>query len=113
MTIIEIWEVALRSPQTARADSHDALRIIAERRRSWAISLSHTRGLALVAVAEQSIGVDVEHREATPAKDELPDLSYVTLSAYEQHHLDCVAPDLRPARWLQLWTRKEAVLKAA
>jgi 4'-phosphopantetheinyl transferase len=113
MTTVEIWEVTLGSERTARAESHAAVRAISDARRGACVSLSHTDGLALVAVADCAVGVDVEHLAAAPTHEELDDLAALTLSEREHHALAVVDRCARPARWLKLWTRKEAALKAA
>jgi 4'-phosphopantetheinyl transferase len=72
-------------------------------------SLTHSGGIVGVAVAEVPVGLDVEdiadHR-ADPALEE------ETLAPAERAVLDSVDVADRPAAFLQLWTRKEAVLKA-
>jgi hypothetical protein len=114
MNTVELWEVRLGAPATARAQSHAALRDIVARGagRASTVSLSHTDGLALVAVSDCPIGVDVEHVGGAPADEELEDLATLTLSNRERRELEAVGRTERPARWLQLWTRKEAALKA-
>lgn len=112
MATIEIWEVPLRTPRMARAESHGALRAIANTRQHDSLSLSHTDGLALVAVAGCAVGVDVEHLDGAPTEEELDELAALTLSDREERELAATVPEGRPVRWLQLWTRKEAVFKA-
>jgi 4'-phosphopantetheinyl transferase len=71
-------------------------------------SLSHTRGLILVGVAGEPVGVDVERvaRFAT---------AQACTSAFhpaEQAALAALAPTERPLRLARMWTRKEAHGKA-
>lgn len=71
------------------------------------VNLAHSGSVALVAVARQGVGVDVEQLRAEVASWSLPThaLSPAELARVE------AAPD--PARaFLDLWTRKEALLKA-
>ncbi len=69
-------------------------------------NLSHTRGLAAVAVTlEDEIGVDVERLD--PPKD--PDLARVCFTTAERGWLGDPA---EPSRFFELWTLKEAYLKA-
>lgn len=63
-------------------------------------SLSHTGGLAVVAVCERAVGVDVE--DATAGREP------VTAALSERERAEC----LDYAAFAQVWTRKEAVLKA-
>jgi 4'-phosphopantetheinyl transferase len=111
--VVELWEVPLHRPARARADSHAALRTISARRPDARTSLSHTDGLALVALGTCEVGVDVEHVGNAPDPEELEDLALLTLSEREATALARVGAAERPLRWLALWTRKEAVLKAA
>ncbi|GGZ35748.1 4'-phosphopantetheinyl transferase [Streptomyces inusitatus] len=73
------------------------------------ISISHTTGCVMLAVAPHEIGVDVEKQR--PLRS--PDLAARVLTPSERAHLSH-APD--PAHYdrafLTCWTRKEATLKA-
>jgi len=74
-------------------------------------NLSHTRGLALVAVsAGAAVGVDVEHLRPLADADAL---AQRFLSPAESAAVLEVAPAGRGAAFLRTWTRKEAVLKAS
>lgn len=76
-----------------------------------AYNLSHTRGLALVAVgAGTAVGVDVE--QLRPLAD-AEALAQRFLSAAEAATVLQAAPAGRGAAFLRTWTRKEAVLKAS
>ncbi|GAA0462262.1 4'-phosphopantetheinyl transferase family protein [Streptomyces olivaceiscleroticus] len=71
-------------------------------------SLSHTGGLALLALAARPVGVDVER---------VPDIGLVrdaagALHPTEQAELAELAGDSRAAAFARCWTRKEAYLKA-
>ncbi len=112
MAIVEIWKVPLPRTDTARAESHAALRHISADRRGLATSLSHSEQLALVAVAKRPVGVDLEHIGNAPTVEDLDDLAFLTLSEHERRHLVAAPAERQAIEWLQLWTRKEAVLKA-
>jgi 4'-phosphopantetheinyl transferase len=77
------------------------------------LSLSHCDDLALVAVATSVVGIDVEPVAAgEPRADELDDLAHATLTCAELELLERTTAAERPALWLALWVRKEALLKA-
>ncbi|WNI26405.1 4'-phosphopantetheinyl transferase superfamily protein [Streptomyces sp. ITFR-16] len=70
-------------------------------------SLSHTRGLALLAFADVPVGVDVER---------LPEARIVSEIAGQLHpaesaELAALPEEERPAAFARVWTRKEAYLK--
>ncbi|MER5779893.1 4'-phosphopantetheinyl transferase superfamily protein [Streptomyces sp. NPDC002039] len=70
-------------------------------------SLSHSHGLALVAVAETRVGADVQRiPSAGTAEACLPALHPV-----EREELERLPEDRRTAAFGRLWTRKEAYLK--
>jgi 4'-phosphopantetheinyl transferase len=72
-------------------------------------SLSHTAGMALIALAPHTVGVDVEGQAAfaTPGGLEIAG----QLHPAEQTELAALAPERRPAALLRCWVRKEAYLK--
>jgi 4'-phosphopantetheinyl transferase len=77
-------------------------------------NVSHTRGVALVAVARGvagtvRVGVDIEHRDREVGADRL---ARKFLTASEQASLADLPPDLRRERFLRYWTCKEAMSKA-
>lgn len=77
-------------------------------------NVSHTRGVALVAIARQGtaalrVGVDIEHRDREVGADRL---ARKFLTAPEQATLSELPPDLRRQRFLRYWTCKEAMSKA-
>jgi 4'-phosphopantetheinyl transferase len=72
-------------------------------------SLTHSGGIVGVAVAEVPVGVDVEDIAGYRSD---PALEEETLAPEERKALHEVGIAERPATFLQLWTRKEAVLKA-
>ena len=75
-----------------------------------AFSASHSDGLAVVAVArDRHVGVDLER--VRPMPDAL-DLADRVCSPAESTELRFVAPADRGERFLRLWTRKEAYVKA-
>ena len=73
-------------------------------------NLAHTEDLALVAVTRVGrIGVDVEG--VRPVKD-VDDLVARFFSERENEAFQKVSDDQKPAAFFNLWTRKEALLKA-
>lgn len=72
------------------------------------ISISHSAGMGVLAVAGVPVGVDVE-RARTLRTD---DLASRVLSPSEARHLRSLAgPEERTRAFLRCWTRKESVLK--
>lgn len=71
-------------------------------------SLAHTRGLALIALAGEPVGADAERlpRAETVAR------CIPALHPRERAELEPLPPWSRRAGFAQLWTRKEAYLKA-
>jgi len=75
-----------------------------------AVSVSHSAGLVLVAIASgYRVGVDVERVREGPWLL----LPAHALAPRELAAHDRCAPEERPAALLRYWTRKEALLKAA
>jgi 4'-phosphopantetheinyl transferase len=77
-------------------------------------NVSHTRGVALIAVARGlaegvRVGVDIEHREREVGADRL---ARKFLAPREQATLADLPPDVRRQRFLRHWTCKEAMSKA-
>jgi len=77
-------------------------------------NVSHTRGVALVAIARElpgqaRVGVDIEHRDREVGADRL---ARKFLTAAEQATLADLPPDLGRQRFLRYWTCKEAMSKA-
>jgi 4'-phosphopantetheinyl transferase len=73
-----------------------------------AFNLSHSEGLALVAVAERPVGIDVE--AIRPDRD-LRALAERALAAAVIEELDAATESERPAVFYRAWTRHEARLK--
>jgi 4'-phosphopantetheinyl transferase len=72
-------------------------------------NLSHTEGLvALVVARDVRVGIDVENRD----KPVRLSVAQNYFSVVEIEELDALPADLRPERFLRLWTLKEAWLKA-
>lgn len=71
-------------------------------------NLSHTEGLALVAVGPVRVGVDAEKVRTVPTADGLVDRFF---AAVEQVQYRELPPEVRPMAFLRGWTCKEAVLK--
>lgn len=77
-------------------------------------NVSHTRGVALIAVARDlpgraRIGVDIEHRDREVGADRL---ARKFLTPRERATLADLAPDRRRQHFLRYWTCKEAMSKA-
>ncbi len=73
-------------------------------------SLSHTRGLAACVISSDGeIGVDAECQSRNLDIEQL--MPYV-FSNDEQAQIRLLSPSLRPARFLDHWTLKEAYVKA-
>lgn len=73
-------------------------------------NLSHTRGLVACAVAlEHAVGVDVEHIERRADVDQL---APAVFSQHERAELDALPAADKRVRFFQLWTLKEAYIKA-
>jgi 4'-phosphopantetheinyl transferase len=72
-------------------------------------NLSHTNGIvACVVTTERDVGVDVERLESAP-----PDLALLEgLAQSEARDVEAQPSDTRQARFLAIWTLKEAYLKA-
>lgn len=71
-------------------------------------NLAHAGELALVAVADREVGVDLEHVDSGPGGLEAVGLA---CSPAEARALAGLAPAARPTAFLRLWTAKEAYLK--
>jgi 4'-phosphopantetheinyl transferase len=83
---------------------------IVEPETDWRISISHSSGLGMLAVAPHRVGVDAEAVRDVPV-DELMDN---VLTRKEHDAVLATAEGLGRSRaFLRCWTRKEAVLKAA
>jgi 4'-phosphopantetheinyl transferase len=77
---------------------------------SLRFNLSHSEGLALVAVGlERPIGVDVERLRPVP---DAPNIVASYFSASEKAAFAAMLPERREGGFLSMWTRKEAYLKA-
>ncbi|MCM2387919.1 4'-phosphopantetheinyl transferase family protein [Streptomyces albipurpureus] len=75
----------------------------------WWISISHTNGCAMLAIAPHEIGVDVERQRPIWSAD----LAAKVLTAAECAELSTIGDPVRRDRgFLACWTRKEATLKA-
>ena len=73
-------------------------------------NLTHTPGLALIAVAARRIGVDAERVRTVADADGLVGRFF---SPAEQVAFGALSDDHRPAAFFRAWTCKEAVIKAA
>jgi 4'-phosphopantetheinyl transferase len=73
-------------------------------------NLSHTRGLVACAVAlEHAVGVDVEHIER---RTDIDQLAPAVFSEFEREQLFALPQPDQRRRFFQLWTLKEAYIKA-
>ena len=73
-------------------------------------SLSHTHGLVACAVSrDEAIGLDVERIREPLTPDDVGDL---VLTADELAQIEACSPPGRTTRLIELWTLKEAYLKA-
>lgn len=73
-------------------------------------NLSHTRGLALIAVVrERAVGIDVEHLR--PIRD-FEQIARRFFTSRESEQLSALPASERKKAFYRLWTRKEAYLKA-
>jgi len=90
--------------------AYDALgkpRLVAPDAPPLYFSISHTRRCVACAFSRYSVGVDIEH------VDREVDLQVSkVLSEQERRHLDSVAPQHRKVAFFEIWTMKEAALKA-
>jgi 4'-phosphopantetheinyl transferase len=77
----------------------------------FALSLAHTEGLGLLALARLPVGVDVEAL-ADGDDDDLEQLAEATLTPAEMRAFMRTAPAHRSRTWVRAWVRKEAALKA-
>lgn len=72
-------------------------------------NLSHSDGLALIAVGNAPLGVDVEAQRPMP---DAADIAAITCSAGERALLSTAGAADYQQRFFQIWTRKEAYAKA-
>jgi 4'-phosphopantetheinyl transferase len=73
-------------------------------------NLSHTPGLAACALAlESDVGIDVENLERAGVDVDLTSRSF---SESEQAHVSAASAEERRRRFFQIWTLKEAYIKA-
>jgi phosphopantetheine--protein transferase-like protein len=78
--------------------------------RRLSFSLSHTRGfVACVVTKDVPVGIDVERIDQSLLVQEIADRYF---AAEEAQQLQDCPSDLRPTRFTELWTLKEAFLKA-
>lgn len=75
----------------------------------WEFSLSHADGMVACAVAGRAVGVDVERLDRVPDVDLL---ATSVCSKAERERLGQLEPACRRERFIELWTLKEALLKA-
>jgi 4'-phosphopantetheinyl transferase len=73
-------------------------------------NLTHTQGLALIAVARVRVGVDAEKRRHIPDADGLVRRFF---SPAERESYLALHPELKPDAFYRGWVCKEAVIKAA
>lgn len=73
-------------------------------------NLTHTSGLALIAVGQKRVGIDVEGLRAVPGMEGLVERFF---SAAERAAFRQLPDGVRPRAFFRGWTCKEAVIKAA
>lgn len=73
-------------------------------------NVSHTDGLALIAITHRPVGVDVERMRPIADADGLVARFF---SSFERDSYRSLPPDLREAGFFRGWTSKEAAIKAA
>jgi 4'-phosphopantetheinyl transferase len=73
----------------------------------WCVNLTHAGQWIVLAIGQGEVGIDVERINPDFA---FQDLLPASFSQPEQHFIDA-GPDAR-SRFYQLWTRKEALIKA-
>lgn len=79
-------------------------------RRPLGFNWSHSGNHALIAVGRDvTPGIDVEHRRDRPRSMEIAQRYFTPAEALA---LEALPPETRPLAFLELWTAKEAVLKA-
>ncbi len=76
----------------------------------WQFNVSHSRDLAAIAISRSvPVGIDLEFIDPNfPCQDTAPDV----LSPDELRDLTALPPSAQPAYFFQMWTLKEALLKA-
>jgi phosphopantetheinyl transferase len=110
-TMSELDPARVRGPRDGRTYELEAapsgrLRVVDDP--GLQVSVSHTRGLAAVAVSRVGdIGIDVEPL----ARDDLPP-THAWLTAGEEQRLADLTPAARRRSLLRLWVAKEAAIKA-
>jgi 4'-phosphopantetheinyl transferase len=72
-------------------------------------NMSHSFGMALLAVANAEVGVDIERIDPALAEEQLADRLF---SVPEISSLRCLPLAMQPEAFFNCWTRKEAYLKA-
>lgn len=73
-------------------------------------NFSRSGGTALLAIGKVPIGIDLERVRPIPEKERIADLVF---ACRERDWMLAVAEPERTARFFTLWTRKEALVKAA
>ncbi|WP_231627010.1 4'-phosphopantetheinyl transferase family protein [Streptomyces apocyni] len=108
---VEPREVVLgRRPCPGCGDARHGPPTVSHPANFWHISMSHSSGIGMLAVAERPVGVDVEAVRDTPVDT----LSERVLTRLEREHVDDLPEGIaRTLAFLRCWTRKEAVLKGA
>lgn len=74
-------------------------------------NVTHSDRIALIAVAQVAVGIDIERVE-TIAPDEFDDLVAFVLTPRELDELVCLPERDRLAAYYRVWTRKEGFVKA-
>jgi|GEM_PF-1007304 4'-phosphopantetheinyl transferase len=106
----QIMSSYLDVPPAAVAFQHGAFGKPALAGHALQFNLSHSGDAMLLAVARHAVGVDVERCAGAPL--DLAPLLDLLCHADERAAMEAVAPEQRQLLFYQLWTRKEAYLKA-
>ncbi len=72
-------------------------------------SVSHSRDLALLAIAHSQVGIDVEYIQTIVLQEIIIEQCFARA---EQSHLQALPAEARAVALYRCWTQKEAVLKA-
>jgi len=72
-------------------------------------NLAHSADVALVAVSQRPVGVDIEQVRPLPS---LSEMAQIAFSPEEQTQLHALDVEQRVSAFFRTWTRKEALMKA-
>lgn len=111
---LEVWAVALPSRDHQHSLTHALLDAVRGDRSHW--SISHTRGLGLVAVADRPVGIDVEALRERPrlarAVSRLAPEAAGIADPRELYALWCAHEAWAKAHRVPLWRSRGATIAA-